>query len=116
MTVQHIVLFSFPSDLTDADDREMRSQVASWPDEIGTMGRLRFGTDITRARTRGYQYLLYTEFQDGAALDAYRDHPVHQKFLRWVTERECTPLAFDYVLNSQHVLSPEPEFVAEEPS
>lgn len=108
MTLQHIVLFSFPTDLSDGDDREMREQVASWATEIATMGRLRFGTDLTGARTRGYQYLLYTEFADVAALQAYRDHPVHQRFLAWITERDCTPLAFDYALDSTTVLVPEP--------
>lgn len=114
MTLQHIVLFSFPDDLTSEDDHEIRRQVASWREEIGTVGRLRFGKDLTGARTRGYQYLLYTEFEDEAALAAYREHPTHQRFLAWITERSCTPLAFDYLLDSAHVLSPEPEFVPEE--
>lgn len=114
MTLQHIVLFSFPDDLTPGDDAEMRRQVASWHKGIGTMGRLRFGKDITGARTRGYQYLLYTEFEDEAALTTYREHPIHQEFLAWITARSCTPLAFDYLLDSAHVLSPEPEFVPKE--
>lgn len=108
MTLQHIVLFKFPTDLSADDDREMRRQVASWASEIGSMSRLRFGTDLTGARTRGHQYLLHTEFADAAALQDYRDHPVHQHFLSWITERECTPLAFDYVLDSSTVLVPEP--------
>lgn len=115
MTLQHIVLFSFPSDLSADDEREMRDQVASWATEIATMGRLRFGRDLTAARTRGYQYLLFTEFADTDALQAYRDHPVHQRFLAWVTERSCTPLAFDYHLDATTVLIPEltPELIAE---
>lgn len=116
MTLQHIVLFSFPADLCAEDDREMRDQVASWATEIATMGRLRFGTDLTGARTRGHQYLLYTEFPDEAALQAYRDHSVHQRFLAWITERSCTPLAFDYPIDATTVLMPEPEFLPEESS
>jgi len=115
VTLQHIVAFSFPSDLSADDDRAMRAHVASWATEIATMGRLRFGTDVTGARTRGYQYLLYTEFDDEAALHAYRDHPVHQQFLAWITERSCTPLAFDYHLDATTVLVPEPD-PAKEPS
>lgn len=116
MTLQHIVLFSFPTDLSADDDRAMREQVRSWATEIGTMGRLRLGTDLTGARTRGHQYLLYTEFEDEAALRAYRDHPVHQRFLAWVTERACTPLAFDYHLDGTTVLIPEPAITSEEQS
>jgi hypothetical protein len=62
MTVQHIVLFSFPRELSAEEAADMRAMVASWPKEIGLMTRCRFGTDLTGARTRGYPYLLYTEF------------------------------------------------------
>lgn len=115
MTLQHIVLFSFPSELTPEDAEDMRDQVAAWATDIGTMGALRFGADLTGARTRGYQYLLYTEFADEAALNAYKGHPVHQRFLAWVTERSCTPLAFDYHLDATTVLGPEPAISPKEP-
>jgi hypothetical protein len=107
MTLQHIVLFSFPRELSDDEAAQMRSMVASWPKEIGLMGRCRFGTDLTQARTRGYGYLLYTEFPDVAALDSYRAHPAHLQFLDWITERDCTPLAFDYHLDERTVLMAE---------
>jgi len=32
---------------------------------------------------------------------------VHQQFLAWIVERDCTPLAFDYYLDGQTVLMPE---------
>ena len=35
--------------------------VATWPAEIGNMSKLRFGTDLTGARTNGYSQLLYME-------------------------------------------------------
>jgi Stress responsive A/B Barrel Domain len=107
MTVQHIVLFSFPRELSEGEAADMRAMVASWPREIGLMGKCRFGTDLTGARTRGYPYLLYTEFPDVGALETYRAHPVHQQFLAWLTERDCTPLAFDYHLDGQTVLMAE---------
>lgn len=120
MTLQHIVLFSFPADLSDEDDRDMRRQVSSWADEIATIERLRFGKDITGARSRGYQYLLYSEFEDEAALAQYRDHPSHQQFMSWLSERSCTPLAFDYHLDAGTVLvpelTPEPELFSKEQS
>jgi Stress responsive A/B Barrel Domain len=107
MTVQHIVLFSFPRELSADEAARMRAMVASWPKEIGLMTKCRFGTDLTGARTRGYPYLLYTEFPDVDALSAYRAHPVHAQFLGWLTERDCTPLAFDYHLDDQTVLMAE---------
>jgi len=107
MTLQHIVLFSFPRELTEDEAAQMRGMVASWPSEIGLMTKCRFGTDLTRARTRGYGYLLYTEFPDVATMEEYRAHPVHQRFLDWLIAHECTPLAFDYYLGEDTVLMPE---------
>jgi len=107
MTVQHIVLFSFPRELSAAEAADMRAMVASWPKEIGLMTRCRFGTDLTGTRTRGYPYLLYTEFPSVEVLKEYQAHPVHQQFLAWIVERDCTPLAFDYYLDGQTVLMPE---------
>ena len=62
MTLQHIVLFSFPEELSEPDAADMRGQVAAWPDAIGGMTRLRFGSDLTGARTNGYSRLLYMGF------------------------------------------------------
>jgi len=107
MTLQHIVLFSFPKELSEPDAADMRAQVAAWPDAIGGMTRLRFGSDLTGARTNGYSRLLYMEFAGTEALTAYQRHPVHQAFHAWLMERNCTPLAFDYVLDTDTVLIPE---------
>ncbi len=99
MALQHIVLFSFPRELSAGDDAQMRAQVASWPSEIGGMNRLRLGKDLTGERTRGYSRLLYMEFDGLEELKRYQQHPVHQAFNRWVVEHHCTPLAFDYFID-----------------
>jgi hypothetical protein len=104
MSLQHVVLFSFPVDLSAEDEAEMRRMVASWPAEIGGMTAVRLGRSINEERTRGYQFLLYTEFPDVPTLVEYQQHPVHQKFLRWVLDRDCTPLAFDYPLDATTVV------------
>ena len=52
MSLQHIVLFSFPRALSEEEAADMRAMVASWPGEIGLMTKCRFGTDLTGARTR----------------------------------------------------------------
>ena len=95
-SLQHIVLMSFPTDLSEAEDADLRAMVASWPTEIGTMSAARIGRDLTGERSRGYQYLLYTVFPDEQALADYVAHPVHQKLVRWLDERNCERLAFDY--------------------
>jgi hypothetical protein len=38
-------------------------------------------------------------------MERYRAHPVHQRFLAWLNERDCTPLAFDYYLDEGTVLA-----------
>lgn len=101
MPLQHVVLFSFPTELSPEDDRDMRAQVAAWPDAIGGMTALRFGRDLTGERTRGYSRLLYMEFDGVDDLHRYQRHPVHQAFHRWIVDRQCTPLAFDYHIDSQ---------------
>jgi hypothetical protein len=107
MTLQHIVLFSFPADLSEEEAAQMRDMVASWPTQIGLMTRCRLGTDLSGARNRGYGYLLYTEFPDVQSMHSYRAHPVHVEFMNWLAARACTPLAFDYVLDEQTVLMTE---------
>jgi len=107
MTLQHVVLFSFPRELSDDEVAQMWQMVGSWPKEIGLMTKCRLGTDITGARTRGYGYLLYTEFPDVEAMNAYRAHPVHVQFNDWLIERDCTPLAFDYLLDERTILMAE---------
>src|SRR3979411_1711975 len=48
MTLQHIVLFSFPSALSAEDEAELRAMVASWPRGIGLMTQCPLGSEITR--------------------------------------------------------------------
>ena len=107
MTIQHVVLFSFPEEPAPETYDEMRAMIAEWPGAIGHMRRLRFGADVTGSRTRGYSRLLFMEFDSTEELHAYQQHPVHQRFHRWVVDHECTPLAFDYALDDHTLLMPE---------
>jgi hypothetical protein len=114
MSLQHIVLFAFAQDLSDGEYAEMRAQVASWPAEIGGMTKLRFGSDLSGARTRGYSRLLYMEFDGTDELKRYQQHPVHRSFQDWLAQRQCTPLAFDYFIDDDTVLTDEIDHGAEE--
>lgn len=107
MPLQHIVLFSFPDELSEDEAAQMQDMVASWPAKIGLMTRCRLGSDLTGTRNRGYSYLLYTEFPDLETMNSYRAHPVHMQFLDWINERHCIPLAFDYVLDEHTDFIPE---------
>jgi hypothetical protein len=97
--LQHIVLMKFPTGLSADEDATLRSMVASWPEEIGTMTELRFGGDLTGDRSQGYQYLLVTVFRDADTLAAYVAHPVHQELVAFLNAHDCERLAFDYYLD-----------------
>ena len=102
--LQHVVLFKYPENLSDDDWADMQAQVRSWPAEIGGIEAIRLGPSFNTDRTRGYQYLLYMELADLDALVRYQKHPVHQQFLKWVLDRDCEPLAFDYYLDEETVV------------
>lgn len=105
--LQHVVLFRFGRALGAGEEEEMRAAVAGFPQRVGEATRLRLGQDLTGARTDGYQYLLYSVFPDEASLQRYREHPVHQEFLRWLREHDAKLLAFDYHVDGSTVLIPE---------
>ncbi len=98
--LQHVVLLGFPTALSEAEDGELRALVFAFPREIATMSDCRIGSDLTGERTRGYQYLLHTVFPDEQALADYVVHPAHQRLVRFLDERDCQRLAFDYYLDS----------------
>ncbi len=104
MTVQHVVLFAFPAELGESEERELFERVARWPEEIGAIDAIRLGRPIDSSRARGFQYLLYMELSDDEALAAYQRHPVHRAFSAWVLGKGCTVLAFDYLLDEVTVI------------
>ncbi|MGH3472416.1 MAG: Dabb family protein [Nocardioidaceae bacterium] len=97
--LQHVVLLDFPEALSADDDATLRSMVAAFPAKIGLMIECHFGSDLTGARTRGYDYLLYSVFADEDALHEYTVHPVHQELLRFLDGHNCRRLGFDYHLD-----------------
>jgi hypothetical protein len=104
--LQHVVLFSFPAGPSAEQAAEIHAYVREWPGVIPGIRALRFGEALFTERARGYQYLLYMEFDSVDDLRSYQAHPVHQKFLSWVIDSNITPLAFDYFLTEEAVLLP----------
>jgi hypothetical protein len=104
MSVQHVVLLSFDPPLDDMSEQDMVGQVRSWPGAIGGFEVLRIGRPTSVERTRGYHHLLFMEFPDDAALEAYQVHPVHRRFAAWVVEHGGTVLAFDYEVGAATVV------------
>lgn len=98
--LQHVVLISFPDEVTEELGSELCAMVFACGRQIRPMDECRIGADLTGERTRGYDFLLYTIFPDADALAAYVAHPVHQTLVRWLDAHECQRLAFDYYLDA----------------
>jgi len=101
--VQHIVLFQFPERLPADQEEEMFALVREWPEKIGGFTKLRIGADIS-GRSRGYQYGLFTEFENQDRLRDYFPHHVHQAFADWVHSRGSQEIAFDYPVDDASLL------------
>jgi hypothetical protein len=102
---QHVVLFSFPDELSAADWDEMQSRVRSWPAKIGGMEKLRLGRPSSDSVPDGYQYLLFIEFADEDKLNHYLGHPVHKDFGQWaIVELGAKAIVFRYALDEGTVI------------
>lgn len=101
---QHVVLFKFPEELSEEDERYMFSIVGTWPSSIQGMTGLRLGKDVG-GRNLGFSWLLLTEFESEKAHRAYYEAPEHVEFSNWVGSKGAEVLRVDYPLDSQtHLL------------
>lgn len=99
---QHVVLFRFPKELSEAEEQEMFQQVKAWPDTIDGFTGLRIGKDVS-GRSGGWQYLLLTEFESEESHQAYYTQPAHVAFSEWVFAREAEVARVDYPLTSENL-------------
>jgi hypothetical protein len=100
---QHVVLFKFPQDLSPQEEQEMERHISAWPDSIRGLIGLRFGKDVG-GRSRGYDYLLLTEFENEEAHQAYYSHPAHEAFAEWIAAHEAEVIRVDYALDDQSLM------------
>nr|WP_179490222.1 Dabb family protein [Granulicella arctica] len=81
--IVHTFAFRWKPEATqDQKDRaltEIRALQGQIPGLLETMA----GVNIS-PRSQGYELGGVMKFADKAALDAYSDHPVHQKLLSWL--------------------------------
>jgi heme-degrading monooxygenase HmoA len=101
--VQHVVLFNFPQDLSAQEEQEMERHIRVWPDTIRGLIGLRFGKDVG-GRSKGYDYLLLTEFENEEAHQAYYSHHSHVDFSEWVAAHGAELIRVDYPLDEQSLL------------
>ena len=101
--VQHVVLFKFPNGLTSEEERYMIEQVRKWPETIPGFTGVRLGKDVG-GRSKGYEYLLLTEFDSEESHQAYYSQPAHVAFGDWVAAHNAEVIRVDYPLTKDSLL------------
>lgn len=76
----HIVLYRMKPGTTEEDEKRLIDEARKKLPKIPGVKNLRAGKSI-RGPENGYSVGLVMDFQDEAALEAYRVNPDHQKFV-----------------------------------
>ena len=77
----HIVFYKLKPGTTEAEQRGLIEQARRELAKLPGVMNLRVGKSI-EGSPQGYSLALVMDFQDEAALEAYRVHPGHQHFVK----------------------------------
>jgi valyl-tRNA synthetase len=85
--IKHIVMWTLKDSYEGKDKQaliqEFKDKLEALQDTISEVRSLEVGVNIS-PRPSAQDLVLYTEFDDSAALDRYRNHPDHLKVVEWV--------------------------------
>ena len=76
----HIVCWKYKDEITDDQRRDHVAKLRSLPNVIDNIESFEAGADILHLE-RSFDTGLVAKFADREALDAYTDHPEHQKVI-----------------------------------
>jgi quinol monooxygenase YgiN len=79
--IGHVVFYKMKSGTSEADERSLIDQARRELAKLPGVMNLRVGRNID-ALAQDYSVALVMDFQDEAALEAYRLHPEHQSFVK----------------------------------
>lgn len=89
----HVVCFKFESmDVAEEAARRLRSMAGQVPGLLS----IQTGVDVVRS-ARSYDLALLTTFNDLAALEAYRVHPIHVAVAEYIQAHSKGTVAVDFV-------------------
>ncbi len=100
--VVHVVLFRPKAGLSEADRQEMFDALQSAANGIPSVRRFHVGTRVTlgaayeRLMTQDFPFIAIVEFDDLAGLQAYLQHPQHEKLGALFYALQEAALAYDY--------------------
>lgn len=77
----HVVFYKMKSGTTEADEGDLMDRARRELAKLPEVMNLRVGKSI-EVSAQGYSIALVMDFQDEAALEAYRVHPDHQNFVK----------------------------------
>ena len=100
--ISHLVLFTPPASLSDAERRVLLQAVSAGLRACATVRSVRVGRRVLhglpgyeRAMRQDYQYVLMLEFEDVEGLKAYLTHPAHAALGQAFASADAS-LAYDY--------------------
>jgi quinol monooxygenase YgiN len=77
----HVVFYKMKPGATEADELTLVDQARRELAKLPGVTNLRVGRNLDTS-AQGYSLALVMDFQDEAALEAYRVHPEHQSFVK----------------------------------
>ena len=98
----HIVLFRPRTGVSDPERRALLEALSTAATEIPSVRRFHVGTRVTHGRayeqmmTQDFPYAAVVEFDDLAGLQAYLQHPQHEKLGALFYELLEVGLIYDY--------------------
>ncbi len=100
--IAHVVLFRPKADATDAQRQAMLDAIAVAAHEIPSVRRFRIGTRVTHGApyenltTEHFPFAAIVEFDDLPGLQAYLQHPKHQRLGELFYQLLEAALVYDY--------------------
>jgi hypothetical protein len=90
----HTFAFRWKPTITDDQKQHAIQEIRALQGQIPGLLETLVGVNIS-PRSQGYELGGVMKFADRASLDAYGDHPVHQKLLTWLMPL-IDPLEVDF--------------------
>ena len=81
--VIHTFYFRWKPDTSDAEKHRAQTEIRALQGQIPGLEEILVGVNFS-PRSQGYELGGLMKFADRAALEAYSEHPVHQKLLVWL--------------------------------
>jgi hypothetical protein len=96
--IKHIVMWNVRGE--NAEEKQIKSRFEGLVGQIPGLRHLEVGLDVSVA-SYACDVVLYSEFEDAAALTAYADHPAHLKVREELRDVRTARYQVDYIANKK---------------